>query len=283
MSASCYLCGGTSTTARKGAVRDDPSLAILECTACGLVALSSREHISDDHYANSGMHTAVATTMEEWLRTCEDDDQRRFAMLAPALTNSRVLDFGCGAGGFLRKARTVAAEAVGVELERRVREHWAQQIRIHASLAEAGGGYDLITAFHVIEHLPDPRSILQDLAACLAPGGRLILEVPSSQDALLTLYDNEAFQHFTYWSQHLYLFNPETLRQLATQAGVRVIAIQQLQRYSLANHCYWLSKGRPGGHKRWAFLDTPELTRAYAAALAAVGHCDTIIAHVEAS
>jgi 2-polyprenyl-3-methyl-5-hydroxy-6-metoxy-1,4-benzoquinol methylase len=219
--------------------------------------------------------------MEQWLRVCEQDDQRRFEMLTSAITDRRVLDFGCGAGGFVRKAHAVAAEAVGVELERRVREYWTKQLPIHASLEEAGAGYDVITAFHVIEHLPDPRAMLRDLAARLALGGRLVLEVPSSDDALLTLYDNEAFQHFTYWSQHLYLFNAQTLLQLVVQAGLRVVAIQQFQRYSAANHLHWLSKGRPGGHQHWAFLDTPELTQAYASSLAAIGRCDTLIAHLE--
>lgn len=65
--------------------------------------------------------------------------------------------------------------------------------------------YDLITAFHVVEHLPDPRTTLKELSSLLSPEGYLIIEVPSSEDALITLYDCDAFQKFTYWSQHLYL------------------------------------------------------------------------------
>jgi 2-polyprenyl-3-methyl-5-hydroxy-6-metoxy-1,4-benzoquinol methylase len=61
----------------------------------------------------------------------------------------------------------------------------------------------LITAFHVVEHLPDPRAILKALANMLAKNGRMVIEVPSSEDVLLTLYDSDAFQRFTYWSQHL--------------------------------------------------------------------------------
>ncbi len=115
------------------------------------------------------------------------------------------------------------------------------------------GGYDLITAFHVVEHLIDPRATLKELAARLKDGGRLVIEVPSSEDALLTLYENDAFQRFTYWSQHLYLLNAKTLSQLATQAGLRVVSIKQFQRYPLSNHLHWLSRNRPGGHKHWSF------------------------------
>jgi 2-polyprenyl-3-methyl-5-hydroxy-6-metoxy-1,4-benzoquinol methylase len=145
----------------------------------------------------------------------------------------------------------------------------------------AGGGYDLITAFHVMEHLPDPRAMLKTLASMLAKNGRIVIEVPSSEDALLSLYDSDAFQHFTYWSQHLFLFNAETLRRLVEQAGLRIISIQQFQRYPLSNHLHWLSRGKPGGHQEWAFLDSPELESAYGNALATIGKCDTLIAHVE--
>ena len=123
--------------------------------------------------------------------------------------------------------------------------------------------------------------MLKELATRLKDRGRLVIEVPSSEDALLTLYENDAFQRFTYWSQHLFLFNAETLRRLATQAGLRVVSIQQFQRYPLSNHLHWLSRNRPGGHQHWSFLDTPALTEAYAASLAAVGKCDTLIIHLE--
>ena len=40
--------------------------------------------------------------------------------------------------------------------------------------------------------------------------------------------------------------------------------------------------GEPGGHAKWAFLDSQELSTAYANALARIGKCDTLIAHLEA-
>ena len=102
----------------------------------------------------------------------------------------------------------------------------------------------LITAFHVVEHLPDPHKTLRELAGLLFSQGYLVFEVSNSMDALLKLYDCEAFQHFTYWSQNFYLFNATTLEMLVRQASLLVIAIQQFQRYPLSNHLYWLSLGK---------------------------------------
>ena len=264
----CYLCNSTSFTTRKGQVRDVPDLKILECTDCGLVTLSSLEHIQAGFYEDSCMHGAEPTPVDAWQKDTDWDDQRRFDMVKALLPNKKLLDFGCGAGGFLNKARLLAASVVGIELELRVQKHWHDRITIHPSIESAVGGYDLITAFHVIEHLSDPVSMLKTLEAKLSKNGRIVVEVPSSEDALLTLYDSSAFQHFTYWSQHLFLFNAETLRRLAKQAGLCIVSIQQYQRYPLSNHLHWLSKGKPGGHQKWAFLDSPELKTAYANALA---------------
>jgi 2-polyprenyl-3-methyl-5-hydroxy-6-metoxy-1,4-benzoquinol methylase len=280
---SCYLCNSSQFRYRDGEVRDAPSLKIVECVNCGLVSLSAADHIQAGHYEAGGMHGATPASLEAWLRDTESDDNRRFEMLKGEIANRRVLDFGCGAAGFLRKAQAVAAFAAGIEPEVRARDHWKDKLSIHADLdaARGDGEFDLITAFHVIEHVPDPRAMLAQLAELLAESGRLVIEVPSADDALLTLYENAAFQRFTYWSQHLYLFNPETMRQLARQAGLRVVAIRQVQRYPLSNHLHWLSKGKPGGHQQWAFLDTDALAGAYEASLAALGKCDTIIAYLE--
>lgn len=278
---SCYLCGGTEFTPREGVVRDDPSLRVVECPACGLVTLSSQEHIRPGHYEASGMHGEKPPPMEAYVRMGEHDDSRRVRMLEPLLINARVLDFGSGAGGFVQKAQALCADVAGVELERRVHEFWGDKMRLYHSPEEAGGEYDLITAFHVFEHLPDPRAMMRTLAAMLKEKGRLVIEVPSADDALMTLYASDAFRRFTYWSQHLFLFNAETMRRLAVQAGLAVVAIQQFQRYPVSNHLHWLSQRRPGGHEKWSFLNSPELDAAYARALGAAGRCDTIIAHLE--
>jgi 2-polyprenyl-3-methyl-5-hydroxy-6-metoxy-1,4-benzoquinol methylase len=277
----CYLCNSTSFTKRNGQVRDAPELQILECDQCGLVTLSSLAHIQSGFYEASGMHGPEPVPMESWLKDTAWDDQRRVDTLRPLMANTKLLDFGCGAGGFLSKAQPIAGSVAGIELEQRVQDYWQGRINIHPNVDSAGDGYDLITAFHVVEHLPDPVAMLRTLARLLAKNGRMVVEVPSSEDALLTLYDSSAFQRFTYWSQHLFLFNADTLRQIVDRAGLRIIAIQQHQRYPLSNHLHWLSQGKPGGHQKWAFLDTPELRGAYANALAAIGKSDTLIAHLE--
>lgn len=275
----CYLCGQTQFINRPGIVRDKPELKILECSGCGLVFLSSFAHISDGYYEQSGMHEGLID-IEDWCKETAWDDERRFLFLQRVLENKNVLDFGCGNGGFLKRAQKVAHRAVGVELEKRLQPYFNQErLSVFQSIdTVAEDAFDVITLFHVLEHIPDPLHILAELSGKLAVNGQLIIEVPSATDALLSLYQSENFARFTYWSCHLFLFNASTLAKLAHKAGLKVNYIKQVQRYPLSNHLHWLAKGKPGGHREWSFLDSQELCKAYETSLASIGACDTILA-----
>jgi 2-polyprenyl-3-methyl-5-hydroxy-6-metoxy-1,4-benzoquinol methylase len=273
----CYLCGSPSSTVRKGEVRDAPEIRILECDKCGLVYLNRTDQIKSNFYEDSGMHGANPIGIADWMRATEQDDQRRFETLRQEILGKKILDFGCGAGGFLVKAKKNAAYVAGIELEKRVHQYWGDGLKLFYSPQDVDKEYDLITAFHVIEHLLDPRAMLKELARHLAPGGKIIVEVPNSNDALLSLYECDAFQKFTYWSQHLYLFNEDNLRELGIQAGLKVLKIDQVQRYPLSNHMYWLRNGRPGGQDKWGFMNNAQLHKAYSDALSSLNACDTIV------
>ncbi len=276
----CYLCNGREFVRRPGQVRDDPSLEVLECRACGLVTLSSFDHISKEFYAESGMH-AEELSVPDWLKQTEGDDTRRLEFTRQAVKNKRVLDFGCGNAGFLMRAKTAAAVAAGVEPEARLRPHFLKNgLQVWEKLSDVDETFDVITLFHVLEHLPDPRQVLEGLGRLLRPSGRIIIEVPNANDALLTLYRCEPFTRFTYWSCHLFLFTAKTLVELCAQAGFRVDAVNHIQRYPLSNHMHWLAQGKPGGHQVWQFLDSPELHAAYESRLAAREATDTVIATI---
>ena len=276
----CYLCGCDEYRHRPGKVRDDDSLDVLECQGCGLVFLS-RTKLPEGFYEQSCMHSGDPQPIEEWLRDTDRDDERRFRCLSEALTNRDVLDFGCGVGGFLLKARSKANHVMGIELEERLKPHFQiNGLNVFPSIDELPSDqrFNLITAFHVVEHLEDPANMLRQLAKRLREGGRIFIEVPSSSDALLTLYESTPFSEFTYWSCHLYLFNAANLPLLARKASLKLDYVSHIQRYPLANHLYWLAKGKPGGHQLWSFLDSEELSRAYEARLASLGRTDTLMA-----
>jgi len=280
----CYLCDSNEFKIRPGEVRDNLNVHVVECKKCGLVTLDDLSHIIENHYEDGKMHS-YQNTMKEWMQETEIDDMRRFKEFKKNILGNNVLDFGCGNGGFLIKALNFANLAQGVELESRVQEHYKESsIKIWQSIEEIKSNsnekFDLITSFHVFEHLIDPISTLKSLTSVLKKDGEIIIEVPSSDDALLTLYNNESFSKFTYWSQHLFLFNQQTIAELVKKSSLKLNWVKQVQRYGLSNHLYWLSNNLPGGQKKWNFLNSNLLDELYAKQLASISKCDTIMASI---
>lgn len=74
----------------------------------------------------------------------------------------------------------------------------------HRSIEECEETYDVITMFYVLEHLQDPEGWLKKCGSNLTESGLLIIEVLHADDAFLSLYENEKFADFTYWSAHLF-------------------------------------------------------------------------------
>mgnify|MGYP002377524708 FL=1 len=275
----CYLCKGNNLSLRHKGVRDNADIDVLECHDCGLIFLSTFSHINDNFYEQSSM-LGGKVDLKKYRINSLNDDNRRYHTLKDSLLNKRLLDFGCGGGGFLKLAEQVAESVRGVELDRTIRQTLNEKdgIEVFRSVDDLSGEYDVVTLFHVLEHLPDPVAVLKHLKSHLSAKGKLIIEVPNGNDALLQLYRCSSFERFTYWSCHLILFIPETLKKVAELAGYHVQYIKQVQRYPLSNHLHWLAMNKPGGHQVWDFMNTPDLHAAYEKQLASIGMCDTLFA-----
>lgn len=140
---------------------------------------------------------------------------------------------------------------------------------------------DVITLFHVIEHLEYPLQILEDCKRYLNKGGKIVIETPNANEALLTLYHSKEFADFTYWSPHIFLYNEENLIALAQNSGFNIAWSMQVQRYPLANHLYWLAEGKLGGQAVYDFLNCVELNEKYEKILSEKMLCDTLLICLE--
>jgi len=115
------------------------------------------------------------------------------------LRGARLLDLGCG-GGLLSEALAGAgAEVTAIDLapdllkiarlhglESGIRVDY-RQVSAEALAAESPGGFDVITCMEMLEHVPDPASILQACAALLRPGGRLFVSTLNRTPAAFAL------------------------------------------------------------------------------------------------
>lgn len=133
----------------------------------------------------------------------------------------RLLDFGCGWAEFVAQAVAFGADASGIDFAPD-RQAYAQ-VPIHGSLAEwdaaqpDGARLHAATLFQVLEHLVDPRDVLEQLAARMMPGAILVAEVPDTS-GVTDIRSREDFFAIAPLG-HINGFTPDSLRQLATRAG----------------------------------------------------------------
>jgi 2-polyprenyl-3-methyl-5-hydroxy-6-metoxy-1,4-benzoquinol methylase len=153
-------------------------------------------------------------------------------MLPPC---GRLLDAGCGTGGFLRAARGKYREAFAVDISaaalRRVESLAAGSARVDLDREEIPfKDMDTAVCLDVIEHVFSPPDLLRKLAEVLRPGGNLIISTPNIRklSRIKTLLHGGRFprtstdlkSHFT--GGHLHYFTFSDLAELLRLAGFRV-------------------------------------------------------------
>ena len=164
----------------------------------------------------------------------------------------RYLDVGCGSGGVLGVAQALGWQVAGVEVDEAAAAKARRfSPRVHAGDLQAApfapGEFDLITAFHVLEHVPDPVGAVRRMLGWLAPDGLLVIEVPNAGGLGAQLFGRA-------WSglelpRHLSHFTPATLGRAVEQAGGRVVWCwhRAKPRYYLWSLGFWLhDRGAPG-------------------------------------
>lgn len=237
----------------------------------------------EGHDASYYADKAVQGTTHPRNSMDQADTARRHSLLETLIAGKRYLDYGCGLGYQLAAARGIAKEVMGIELSDEGK-HQLQNLGIrHSDNLEAARSFapEVVSFFHVVEHLPDPVQLLGALYAICAPGTRLILEVPHAKDSLL-MGSCQAFKDFTLWSEHLVLHTRQSLQYITEKAGWRTLDIVGTQRYPVWNHIGWLETGKPSGLSgAVADRTSDNLSRAYEAYLAARDTTDTLILHAE--
>lgn len=264
-------------------VRDDSNLKVYRCSKSGVVFLKDGDHIKNFYYENKeGVEYWSAKTRDKALLKTVKDDQRRSEVLKPYILEKNYLDVGTGLGGILDLVKGMCKQAHGVEVQNEIREILNKLgYKIFPSLEalDISIKYDVISLFHVFEHLIDPINSLQIIKKSLSDEGLLIIEVPHANDFLIKLLDCAPFKKFTLWSEHLILHTRASLETMLKTVGFTDITVTGIQRYPLSNHLYWLSKGLPGGHDQWSFLDDNDLYNSYSKKLAELDMTDTLIAY----
>lgn len=203
---------------------------IERCGSCGLLFTNPRPGPAEisDYYKSEAYisHTENKRSLKDriYLSVQKYTLGRKVALLKKHTKQNkgRLLDYGCGAGGFLNKATLSGYNTVGYEPDEKARKN-AEDKGLNAKnkRSEVIGNdtekYDIITLWHVLEHLHDFPSILNDFYTNLNSKGLLIIAVPIANSADAVYYGND----WAAWDlpRHLFHFTPDSLIRCCEEAG----------------------------------------------------------------
>ena len=225
----CNLCQSSDGTLIAIEDRDGQPLAVTCCRRCGLAyvdPMPSREELARFYaqryrleYKQANRPRLKHVHRAGKVALARLDVARRLA--AP---QARVLECGAGGGEFSYLLASRGYRLTGIEPNDGYREYAKAEYGVDlrpGTLDDndfAAGEFDLITLFHVLEHVPDPGAALARLAGWLRTGGHLYIEVPNA----LTAVSSPAN---LYHRAHLYYFSAAPLVALAGNAGLTAITV----------------------------------------------------------
>ena len=233
----CPVCGGKGSTvyvdmpdrpldaAEFGSSRQKISCGtVLRCSSCRFGYRRTRSSPEEMADLYRRMDTRV---YEAELNGRERTARTHLRIVGRYVRTGRILDVGCASGIFLQHAANAGWQITGLEpsteLYLQARERLAGRGDVHACILEHARlepGFDAITLWDVLEHVPDPLGFLTTCRRLLKPGGHLFLNVPDL-DSLQARILRRRWPLLL--AEHLNYFNRGSLRVCAEKAGLTAI------------------------------------------------------------
>lgn len=295
---SCNLCGSNNLCVKADFVYGDrtESKAFYQCHDCDVVfqyPFFSKEEEEIFYKKNFERYMSSRSGNSAWLGAREHiianegTFKRRFKFLRDWINiwnDKKVLEIGCSSGFMLFPIAELGATVNGIEPSDVFSEFLVEKgVNLYSNLEEVPDeSMDIIMHFFVMEHITDIKRWLLEQYRILKPGGSIIIEVPSCDDPLYTVFKNAAFHRF-YWSVvHPWYFNKKSVEFLIDNLGFLDVEILPYQRYGLKNHFNWAINNSPGMDESLIHI-TETADAAYKEALELSGNTDTLLIKINKS
>lgn len=210
---------------------------ICECLNCGLLYTMprpSKEKIgayykSDEYYSHQENKKGFVPRLYEAIKKI--NLKHKFRLASRDLPVGKLLDIGCGVGDFLHVAENKGWQCTGVEPSEEAREIARQRIKGDLLYSEdlnhlPDQSFDLITMWHVLEHVDDLKWQVAQLQRLIKPNGRIVIAVPNYRS-----YDGRFYN--AYWAaydvpRHLNHFNKTVITKMFKTSGLSLVCMDKL-------------------------------------------------------
>ena len=195
------------------------------CESCHLVFLSPVPADLDRYYPEEYYELPRS---ESRLSQLAGREQFKLDLIGPVEPGGDLLEIGPGWGSFAYAAKIAGYSVAVVEKDERCRMYLKDVVGVsvlapksHGALPDGLENYDVVALWHVVEHLPDFRQMLLDLAARVRPGGVLAIATPNPAAWQFRVMKG-AWPHLDA-PRHLQLIPAELLKSILGPAGFQPV------------------------------------------------------------
>jgi SAM-dependent methyltransferase len=233
----CPVCSGKQIT-KVFAVKDytvsGELFTLYSCKDCSFVFtqdIPSRDEIgpyyaSLNYISHSNTQKGLINQLYHKVRKITLVSKRNMIVAETGIKKGSLLDVGCGTGAFLNEMKSAGWQITGLEPDETARRNALELFGIQPLPSDElfnlpAQSFDVITMWHVMEHVHELHEYTGRLKELLKPGGRLLVAVPNYTS-------HDAGHYKEYWAaydvpRHLYHFSPASMRVLMEQHGLEVI------------------------------------------------------------
>lgn len=232
---SCPICGDTQTNEflqAKDYFLSKKSFTLKQCANCGFVFTSPRPedkklseyYQSDKYLSHHSRGLSPLQLVYQFLRG--KNIRSKYRLVSQYSEKGSILDIGCGTGELLAYFKKLGWNATGIEPDASARkfasEQWALPVHDENQIFKIEDlTFDIITMWHVLEHVPDPNQRIREIFRMLKSGGQFLAAVPN-------YLSWDAVHYGPYWAawdvpRHLFHYSESNMIQLAEKHGFKYI------------------------------------------------------------
>jgi 2-polyprenyl-3-methyl-5-hydroxy-6-metoxy-1,4-benzoquinol methylase len=199
------------------------TFSIVQCTSCNFKFTNPRPesdsignyYQSDDYISHSNTSKGFINFTYKIIR--KYTLLKKLQLISKFYKTGSILDIGCGTGEFLNTCKDAQWKTVGIEPDDKTRktasDRYALNIYSEDYLHELQDeSFEIITMWHVLEHVPFLNERIKDLKRLVKPNGIIIIAVPNCDSLDAKIYKENWAAYDV--PRHLYHFTPQTLEHV---------------------------------------------------------------------
>lgn len=238
----CPLCGSADISKRLSVIDSTVSgevFAVFHCADCSLRFTQDvpdadsigKYYKSEDYISHTNTSKGLVNRLYQLVRKKALKQKRKLIEKTTGIKNGNLLDVGSGTGSFAAEMKNDGWQVTGLEPDEDARKVAEEINGIKLSSIELiynlpAGNFDVITLWHVLEHVPDLAGYIKQFKTLLKPDGKLFIAVPN-----YTSLDADIYKQ--YWAaydvpRHLYHFTPKSMRMLMEKNELKIVDIKRM-------------------------------------------------------